>query len=118
MVWDINLRKTAARYFQLKNILLLFSIFTVLRIEWLRFPRVPSQPPQLALFIDFLLESLFVGAPPQLALLDEMLFAFLFVGAPPQLALLDEMLFAFLFVGAPVFDWHCSLRSLAINTMY
>lgn len=24
--------------------LLLFSIYTILRIEWLRFPRVPSQP--------------------------------------------------------------------------
>ena len=99
MVWDINLRKTAVRYFQFKNILLLFSIFTILRIEWLRFPRVPSQPPQLALSVGFLFESLSVGAPP-------------------QLALLGEMLFAFLSVGAPVFDWHCSLRSLAINTAY
>ncbi|CAC5594584.1 transposase for IS1272 [Staphylococcus aureus] len=32
----------------LKIILLLFSIYTILRIEWLRFPRVPSQPPQPA----------------------------------------------------------------------
>ncbi|EFU85365.1 hypothetical protein HMPREF0790_0094, partial [Staphylococcus lugdunensis M23590] len=46
---------------------------TILRIEWLRFPRVPSQPPQLALSDGFLFESLSVGAPPQLALFGEML---------------------------------------------
>ncbi|MDK6955584.1 hypothetical protein QP384_33545, partial [Klebsiella pneumoniae] len=50
-------------HFQLENILLLFSIFTMFRIEWLRFPRVPSQPPQLALLGEMLFAFLFVGAP-------------------------------------------------------
>ncbi|ARJ10543.1 hypothetical protein B7466_01770 [Staphylococcus lugdunensis] len=39
-------------------------------------------PPQLALFVGFLFESLFVGAPPQLALSVGFLFESLFVGAP------------------------------------
>ncbi|PNZ50355.1 hypothetical protein CD116_03620, partial [Staphylococcus schweitzeri] len=39
-----SLKKQQYDNFQLENILLLFSIYTILRIEWLRFPRVPSQP--------------------------------------------------------------------------
>ena len=76
-------QKTAVRSFSIRKYLAAVLILTILRIEWLRFPRVPSQPPQLALSDGFLFESLSVGAT-QLALLGEMLSHF-FVGAPPNL---------------------------------
>ncbi|BCN88990.1 hypothetical protein SASK131_21450 [Staphylococcus argenteus] len=33
-------KKTAVRYFLIENILLLFSIYTILRIEWPRYARL------------------------------------------------------------------------------
>ena len=57
---------------------------------------------QLAVLVEFLVEIL-SWEPPQLALSVGFLFESLFVGAPPQLALSVGFLFESLFVGAPVF---------------
>ncbi|ARJ11681.1 hypothetical protein B7466_07795 [Staphylococcus lugdunensis] len=47
--------------------------------------------PQLALFVEFHFEILFVGAPPQLALFVEFLFESLFVGDPLNKAFLSHL---------------------------
>ena len=46
-VWDINVRKTAVRLFSIRKYLAAVLIFTILRIAWLHFPRVPSQHSNL-----------------------------------------------------------------------
>ena len=52
-------------------------------VRWLSFRKpLCGAPPQLALSVGFLFESLSVGAPPQLALPGEFLLEILFAGAP------------------------------------